>query len=255
MSNDTPPSRTLGKDAVLRDQEVEAFLRAHPDFLVRHPHLVEVLTPPESKRGDGVVDMQQFMLHRLQQKTRDDRSRLEELVTSLRDNQSVLQQVHRAVVALVKARTLEQPIEVVSYELPVIFGVDVVRLAVESSFYGSYPTLYPEDQYSGIAFIPEGTAIALFEADGVRSAILYPDTRGQRIEGFEHIFADCSGLVQSCAMLPMGLERAQKFAILAFGTRNAGHYHSAQGIDLLTFLAQVTETCLDVCLHEAGEAI
>ena len=44
--------------------EVAAYLRQHPDFLVEHPELLEVLTPPRLQRGERVVDMQQFMLKR-----------------------------------------------------------------------------------------------------------------------------------------------------------------------------------------------
>lgn len=49
---------------------VASYLRSHPDFLVRHPDLVTVLTPPAAERGETVVDMQQFMLKRLQDEVR-----------------------------------------------------------------------------------------------------------------------------------------------------------------------------------------
>src|SRR3546814_11000141 len=44
--------------------EVAAYLRGHPDFLVRNPDLLGVLTPPSRRTGDTVVDMQQFMVER-----------------------------------------------------------------------------------------------------------------------------------------------------------------------------------------------
>ena len=44
--------------------EVVAYLRNHPDFLITHPELLSVLTPPKVERGDRVIDMQHFMVQR-----------------------------------------------------------------------------------------------------------------------------------------------------------------------------------------------
>ena len=46
-------------------ERVAEYLRRHPDFLVRYPKILDGLTPPAQYSGDGVVDMQQFMLERL----------------------------------------------------------------------------------------------------------------------------------------------------------------------------------------------
>src|SRR6202035_1515386 len=45
-------------------REVVAYLRAHPDFLDRHPEAVRLLRPPGREIGDGVVDFQQFLFER-----------------------------------------------------------------------------------------------------------------------------------------------------------------------------------------------
>ncbi|HRJ12265.1 MAG TPA: DUF484 domain-containing protein, partial [Alphaproteobacteria bacterium] len=50
----------------LSEDDVIAFLRARPNFLLEHPILLESLTPPEGRQGKGVTDFQQFMLKRLQ---------------------------------------------------------------------------------------------------------------------------------------------------------------------------------------------
>ena len=38
------------------------FLKENPDFLTKHPKLMQSLTPPAADKGRGVVDFQQFML-------------------------------------------------------------------------------------------------------------------------------------------------------------------------------------------------
>ena len=45
-------------------ESVVTFLRRHPAFLNDHPELFSALVPPEFKRGEGVLDMQAFMLGR-----------------------------------------------------------------------------------------------------------------------------------------------------------------------------------------------
>ena len=51
--------------AMLARNAPAEYLRRHPDFLLEHPDLVWVLTPPEQRSGNGVVDMQRYMLERM----------------------------------------------------------------------------------------------------------------------------------------------------------------------------------------------
>ena len=62
------PLDTAGAPREARELDAGAvadYLRRHPDFLAAHPDLIPALTPPELRRGEGVVDMQHFMLQRL----------------------------------------------------------------------------------------------------------------------------------------------------------------------------------------------
>ena len=63
--------------------------------------------------------------------------------------------------------------------------------------------------------------------------------------GFEMIFADCSNLVRSAALLRLNLDRTGKSAILAFGVRETDHFHPGQSADLLQFLGDVAAVKLD----------
>ncbi len=59
--------RATGADSPLSAAEVAAYLRCHPDFLTDNPDLVEVLTPPPAHCGEGIVDLQRFLVERLRQ--------------------------------------------------------------------------------------------------------------------------------------------------------------------------------------------
>lgn len=226
----------------MTQHQVMEFLRQHPGFLAEHPDLFEVLTPPEQQHGRGVIDFQYYAIDNLRRGMRRMKDRFQGLVTSARENLSVQQQVQRAIISVVRARTLEELLEVLSSDLMRWFDVDVVRLALESDMAGIYDTYYNESNYSGICFVPKGTADAVLLGESVR---LIADTQGEPPIGFEMLFADCSNLVRSCALVRLQLETIGRPAVLAFGVRHADRFHPHQGGELLGFFGEVMGLVLD----------
>lgn len=233
--------------AEMTKKMVEDYLRSHPTFLMDNPDMLEVLLPPAQNHGRGVVDFQFFAIDNLRRGMGKMKDKFNHLVTSARDNMSTQQQVQKAVLSIVRAKNLEQLLEVLTTDLLTLFDVDVVRLAIESTAAGLYDTYYSEHNYSGICFVPVNTAQAALTGDTVR---LIADTHNEPPIGFEMIFADCSNLVRSCALIRLDLEQAGKPAILAFGVRDSGHFSTSQGSELLGFLGAVMAVSLDRCLQE-----
>ena len=231
-------------------EEVKDWLKTHPDFLFENPDVLEILVPPDKFKDDHVWDFQHFAIRRLQDQVRQTRQKFDGLILSARENTSVQMQVSKAIVGLVKARNLEQLLEVVTLDLVNLFGVDVVRLAMESEAAELYDCFYPEHQYSGIVFIDPGITEEMFGKKlNVR---LSADTSVDDIPGFDQIFTECTKLVKSCAFLKLTLKDTSRDAILAFGVREVARFHPEQGSDLLRFLAQVLEERLEVCLKDTG---
>jgi uncharacterized protein len=234
----------------LTDEQVEQFLRAQPDFLARNPHLLEILTPPREEHGGNVVDFRGHMLDKLQQSLHGVRERYEGLIVASRDNMSTQSQVHEAVLGLVKSYNLEALLQMITQDLVRLFDVDVVRLAMESPVAEYYEAQYGEHNYSGVSFIDPGVV------DGVMgpkdNITLIPDTEKQRSDGLSQIFADCAGLIRSCALLRLTLPSDNRQAILAFGVRHEDRFHHTQGVDLLNFLARIVEYKLDILLRREG---
>ncbi len=243
MPDHLPPSLTA--------EDVGAYLRAHPNFLTDHPELLEALIPPAQNHGRGVVDFQFYAIDHLRSASRKLKDRFQRLITSAQDNLSVQHQVHEAILSMMRARTAEQLLGAITIDLARLFDVDVVRLVLESDLAGLQETYYPEDHYSGISFMPSGMASAALMQENVR---LIADTQAEPPIGFEMIFADCSSLVRSCALLRLKLDRSGKTALLAFGVRASGHFNPAQSADLLKFLGDVTAIKLDETL-ERGELL
>lgn len=235
-------------DSTVTAKQVKAYLEQHPEFLHDHPELVEVLKAPQSQMGEGVVDLQHFMVGGLQNQLRELRGQYDDVVEFCRDNQSTQQQVHNAIVSLVKTRDLEQLLQVLTVDLVPLFDLDVVRIAMETDQAELYDTSYPDANYSGISFIDTGTVNAALGAEN--DILLAEDIDEETVIGFDAIFADCASLVKSCALLRLRLELVQKDVLLCLGVRHKDRFHAHQGVDLLNFLAQIVELRLDTCLME-----
>lgn len=232
----------------LTEQMVLDYLQHNPQFLQRHPQLLEVLVPPEQQMGENVLDFQHYALENLQDSMRAMKDKFNGLLVSARDNMSVQHQVQQAVLQLLRARDLEHLLEVLTIDYVRNFDVDAVRLVIESDMAELYESYYSEQNYSGISFVP----LQMVDmAMGVgKMSLLIPDTHTSTPYGYEQIFVDCSALIRSCALLRIHLDKIGRDGILAFGVRENDRFQSHQGVELLQFLAEVVEMRLDQCLSE-----
>lgn len=238
--------------APITKQQVLDYLLQHPDFFKDHPDLFEVMTPPPVEHGGNVVDFRHHMVGKLQTGIQSLKNKYEGLITSSRDNMSTLHQVHEAALALIRAPGLEQLLERIIMDLPALFGVDIVRLGLESEMGDLYENKFGEQNASGVAILELGIIDKAMGKE--KSILLAADTSKQFIYGFEQIFADCSGIIESCALLRMRLPSTQRGVLLAFGVRIKNHFHEGQGTEMLSFLAQIVEQRLDEAFSDSGIA-
>ncbi|MBY0407351.1 MAG: DUF484 family protein [Rickettsiales bacterium] len=232
------------KGVVLSVEQVRGFLAENPDFFKKNPDIMAAMAPPERELGDGVIDFQHFMVKNLQKDSKSLQKRYDMLIDFCRENMSVQAQVHQAALRLVRAKGLEALLEVITLDLVSLFDVDVVRMAMESDV--PVDTSYGEQHYSGFVFIPPGTVDAVMGER--KNVLLVDDVAAHPFAGFEDVFADCEGLVASCALLRLELETVGKHVLLAFGVRYKERFHTGQGIELLHFLAQIVAYQLDAYL-------
>ena len=247
MTEEVKPAAKKKLEPASKEQ-VLAYLKRHPEFLIENPDLVEVLKAPKTERGSGVADLQHYMVGGLQKELQVLRGKYDDIVDYCRDNMSTQSQVHQAILGLIRARDLEQLLQVITVDLVSLFDVDVVRLAMETDGAALYETSYPDAHYSGISFIETGTVDVVMGEDS--DILLNGDTEKSEPIAFEEIFSDCVSLVKSCAMLRLHLETVNKQVLLCFGVRHKGRFHANQGVDLLAFLAEIVELRLDTCLAE-----
>lgn len=220
-------------------RQVREFLEAHPDFL-------NSLPAPKRDLGEGIEDFQHYLLKNLQNNTKSLTQRYDLLVDYCRDNLSAQTQVHSAVLKIMRSRSIEQLLELLTMDLLNLFDLDVVRLAMESDV--PFDTSYGERNYSGIVFVPSGTSDILFGNN--KNVLLIGDCEKTPPLGFEQIFADCDEQVASCALLKLESEAVDKHIILALGVRYKERFHAGQGVELLHFMAQAVAIQLDKYLDD-----
>lgn len=220
-----------GKARVTAAQVVD-YLREHPDFLVRHPELLDLQMAPSKRRGDGVVDLQQFMVDQLRRDVARLKADQEDLLANSRDNLSTQDRIHKAVLALLAAPDLRQFMDIIGTDLAVMLDVDAVALCLETP-----EGLQPPEGADGVQALAAGTVDRLLGLDCL--VLLRDDTVGDPA-----IFDSGAGLVRSDALIRLGADRCGPPGLIAFGTRHPGYFDSGQGTELLTFLGKIVSHCL-----------
>lgn len=209
--------------------EVEQYLRDHPDFLVDHPALIHLLVPPEAQRGDGVVDMQRFMLERVRGDLGKLQTQQNEILATSRSNLTSQGRIHAAILRMLEARTLEELIEIITTDTAAHLDVDTVALAFEA-----LDRLPPGGNRSTLKILARG-AIDKLMGSG-KEIVLSPDISADPV-----LFGGAATLIRSQVLLRLQLKRDAPLGLLAFGSRTVGKFHPGQGTELLSFLAKAVE--------------
>ncbi len=219
---------------------VAEYLRRHPQFLVRHPDLLDIQVVPSRRRGEGVVDLQQFMVDRLRRDIARLKAEQDDLLANSRDNLSTQDRIHQAVLSLLGAENLDHFIETVVTDLAVLLDVDAVSLCIEA-VEGEAARL----RGNGIQVLAPGSVDRVLGSG--RAALLRDETIGDA-----EIFGAGAGLVRSDALIRLDCRDRTLPGLIAFGTRHPGYFDSGQGTELLHFLARIIEHCIRAWLDPAS---
>ncbi len=228
------------------EQAVAAFLAGHPDFLTRHPDVLERLIPPPSAEpGERVVDLRAYMVERLRAEGERLRQNQRALISATRANQNTQNRIHAAILFLLDAESLEQLIQTVTTDLEVLLDLDAVTLIIESDGHdlpgddlaeaGPAAGL-PHVLASGVRVAPPGfvdhwLGSGEFRLDG-------------DVQGDEVLFGAAAGLVRSQALARLNVSSRTSPCLLVLGSREPDMFHSGLRTDLLGFLARVLERCI-----------
>jgi uncharacterized protein YigA (DUF484 family) len=190
---------------------VEAFLRANPAWLARHPDLYRILEPPARLLGDGIADHMAAML-------RIQRERADGLLAAGRATADLAGRVQDAVLALFRS---SDPADCVSGEMPGILAVDAAHLCIEA-------------EHPGARHLPDGVVAPLLDG---RQVVF----RDAPVDA-PLLHAEAAGLARHDALIRVPGEGPP--ALLALLARDRHMLDPAQGSGPLGFLGRAVAAAL-----------
>ncbi len=238
ISDNEVTSRT-GPDGELSEEKVRNWLLAHPDFLTKNADILTAALPPERTTGEGVIDMQSVLVSRLQKEVADLSETQQGFVHAARNNMHIQEMVHASVQALLGASSLSHFVHILTQDLPELLEIDVITLCVEDG-----PIPLPD--MTGLQRLKEGSIDRANWQD--QSIILRPTAPKSKA-----VFGPAKDLVHSDALIKLDVPSLHANAMIAFGSREPGHFHYDQGTDLMEFLAVVMQSCLQMWLEQKTE--
>ncbi len=228
----TPEDAGATPDEGPGPEAVVAYLRRHPNFLIDRPDVIAALTPPAHHQGEGVVDLQRFMLETLRAELQTLRSREDRLLDAAEQRDVSQSRVQEAALALLHARSFEHLIRMVNERVAELLRLASVRLCVESGGPNSGVT-----GKAGVVVIEPGTIDKwMRRTDDI---VLVGGAPGRRA-----IFGASAGELRSYALLRLDFGRKSPGGLLALGASDADGFHPRQGTELIDFLARVIEHCV-----------
>lgn len=208
----------------LDEDDVARWLEANPGFLARRPDLVAKLEAPD-RGGEGVVDLQRFMVDRHRQELSELKQNWHELLAVSRANMSSQATIFEATLTAIRAASFEALVETVTETYPQILHCEAVALCIESDD-------PPAEPPPGVRRMQAGDIDAYLGGSERRSRFidhLSPDPA---------LFGPSAGVVKSAALVRVDIGAEAPKAMLAIGGREPDAFAPDQGDELLAFLGQ-----------------
>ncbi len=222
----------------LNEKQVAEYLQENPDFFKAHPEIMSEVVAPERWTGDGVVDMQRYMLDRRTSEIDELRNCAQEVIETSRSNMSTQTRTHAAVLAAVTAKSFEHLVRILSDDWPFLLDVDVVSIGFEPAH-----TPDPRIVLNEVRQLDAGDVDLYVGAE--QDICLY-----REFSDDGRIFGAGAGLVQSAALARLRPSLASPVGVMALGSRGSV-FHPGQGSELIGFLVRVLESLIH---RELGEA-
>jgi len=219
-------------NSTLTHEEIEAFLRHHPDFFLgRDALLAELHLPHASGAAISLVERQVFVLR---DRHHDQTRKFGHLLDTARDNDRLFHKTQDLVLALLEAKTLDDLTTTLQSTLRDSYQVDTNALVL----FGDAATFPPAN--AKIVTLKEAhTHIAvILDSDKPVCGVL-------RESEMTFLFPDAVNRIGSAAVAPLRDHRnGAPLGLLAVGSFDPERYRSGMGTLFLSYLAEVLNRLL-----------
>lgn len=216
---------------------------SNPDVILGDDQLMRALLAADRRAalGRNVVDLRGVLVERLEERLDRLEDTHREVLAAAYENVAGMNQVHRACLALLEPQDFAGFLQVMTRDLSMILGVEVIRLGLEAPAAEPGRALGPAGALrETVVALPEGGVDAYVTrgraAMARRVTLRQVDPAPSDLYGPEEAAA-----VRSEALLRLDLGPGNHPGLLVFGTTDAHRFHPDQATDLLSFLAGVFE--------------
>ena len=198
----------------LNPKDVEAFLRAHPNFLQDRPGLLAVLNLPHG--GEGAVSLVERQVSVLRQRDIVSRQQIDALSDIGRENDRLLEATRRTVLALLSGTNRQELVQIWLVQLTNTFEAEL----------GALVWITGEPNSNGA----ESVASKLIRQGESFSGVLRP-------EEMKALFT--SDASEGSAALSPIRNSSDILGVLAVGAKDSKRYRPQDGTIFLDYLAEV----------------
>jgi len=216
---------------VLDEQQVVAFLKARPEFLVRHPELLEQLEVAHA--AGSAVSLIERQVDLLRGKNLKLEDRLSRLLENAADNEKRAASVHKLARTLIRAPSLAAVLAGLRSCMKDDFGIDEVFVGVNANVYKRH------DIEGFVPLEPESALVRAFE-NFIRTRLI--ECGPIEADKARLLFPKAEQPVLSAAIVP--LEKEKNLGLIALGARESERFQPRQGKLFLEMTADLVAAAL-----------
>ena len=223
------------QNAQITSEQVESYLREHPEFFNEHLQLLESMTIPHPS-GEA-ISLISKQLEIFRTKHHELEEQLNALIEVARDNDVSINRMHHLTLALLDAANLEEAVANLNHVFSEYFLTDFVGIKIiAAGRHSSIANLYidPGD--------PELRHFYQILSSN-QSKCGRPTLAQAKL-----MFGDAATEVRSCAIIPMAFTQLE--GIIAIGSREENRFHYSMGSLFLTQMSEMIGTRLISLLHQ-----
>lgn len=216
-------------------QDVDTYLRRHPEFFKQRLELLEILKIPHPCGGAVSLVTRQIQVlrdrdHRLQRQ-------VNEILEVARDNDILRERIHRLTLTLLDANSLEDALAGLRWGLHEYFQADFVSVRI------AHPIIDTPIADLAIPLQSESLYSPTLEAGEPRCLSLLPR------EGVD-LFGGGGAEASSCAFVP--LQHAGLRGVLAIGSRDPDRFQPGMGSLFLAQMGEIVSARLAALIGKPG---
>lgn len=212
-------------------EQVERYLREHPDFFNDHLTLLANLRVPHA--AGPAVSLIERQVGVLRDQNQQYKLKLMELVQVGRDNDNLHRNLHQLTLALMRADSLGDVVERVHGHLRDDFKADVVTLRL-----AGLPADFATDTYT----LPLDSTDPDLSAFAPFFRAVRPLCGALKPEQLAFLYGDQAEAVASTALIPLGVEA--EIGMLAIGSHDDHRFHPAMDTLFLRCLGELVACAL-----------